>query len=73
VSLSRRDNTHFKKIPHPEKPQRMRRGDKPFLKQPIQDLAPQFADPSFASALFLESMPPILLRLTADLPKPSIP
>jgi len=66
------NKTHPQKIPHSEKTQRRRRGNKPFLKQPIQGLAPQLADPSLASALFLESMPPILLRLTVDLPKPSI-
>lgn len=51
----------------------MRRGDNSFLKQPVQDLDPKLADSYLASALPLESTPPILLRLTADLPKPAIP
>lgn len=73
VKISRRSKAHFSKIPHPEKLQRMRRGDNPFLKQPVQDLDPKLADSYLASALPLESTPPILLRLTADLPKPAIP
>ncbi len=51
----------------------MRRGDNSFLKQPVQDLDPKLADSYLASALPLESTPPILLRLTADLSQPSIP